>query len=57
MPEPMARPGFGAEPEAESMFTARAVSFGGNGREAGEAADAKFETLRTIEAVEEDRSE
>ena len=57
MPEPMARPGFGAEPEAESMFTARAVSFGGNGREAGEAPDAKIETLRTIEAGEEDRSE
>ena len=49
--------GVRAEPEAESMFTARAVSFGGNGREAGEAPDAKFETLRTIEAGEEDRSE
>lgn len=57
MPEPMARPGFGAEPEAESMFTARAVSFGGNGSEAGEAPGAKIETLRTIEAGEEDRSE
>lgn len=57
MPVSTAHQGFNAEPEAESMFTARAVSFGGNGNEAGEAPGAKIETLRTIEAGEENRSE